>query len=502
MTRLGYFALVLALLLNAPPAFSAETLRIGMQADPATLDPAQSASFVDRVALAAVCDKLVDLDSDMRFVPQLATEWSWAEDGLALTMRLRPGVLFHDGESLNAEAVRFNLERNKTAPYSRRKSELSPVKSLAVIDPMTVRFDLSEPYAPLMAQLADRAGMMVSPKAARELGERMTTRPVCAGPYKFVEWVAQDRIVFGKFDRYWNAGAIRIDRVVYLPVPDDTVRLANLRSGGFQLTERIAPTDLETVRGDPRIRLFESPSVAYRVLSINVGGEAAKTPLGASAALREAFELSLDRAVINQVAFDGAFIPSNQPEAPGTPFYAKALPVPQRNLDRAKALVAQSGFQRVPATLLISTDPLDNRVAQIIQAMAGEAGFDIKLNVVESATLLGRLKSGTYEISLLIWSGRSDPDANISIWVACEGFVNWGKYCNPKLDDILRRARSTTDPGERARLYADAAEIYLADRPYLFMYHLKWFWGATRKLSGFAPHPDGIVRLQGLSLVE
>ncbi len=376
--------LAVTLFLSASPGVGAQTLRIGMQADPATLDPAQSASFVDRVALAAVCDKLIDLDAKLSFVPQLATEWSWADDGLALTMKLRPGVVFHDGEPLDAEAVRFNLERNKTAAYSRRQSELKPVKGLVVVDPLTVRFELSEPYAPLMAQLADRAGMMVSPKAARELGEKMTNRPVCAGPYKFVEWVPQDRIVFERFERYWNAGAIHIDRVAYLPVPDDTVRLANLRSGGFQLTERIAPTDLATVRGDPRVRLYESPSVAYRVLSVSVGGEAAKTPLGSNPKLREAFEMSLDRAVINQVAFDGVFIPSNQPEAPGTPYYAKAFPVPPRDLARAKALVAESGLQRVPATLLISTDPLDNRVAQIIQAMAGEAGFDIKINVVEA----------------------------------------------------------------------------------------------------------------------
>jgi peptide/nickel transport system substrate-binding protein len=176
--------------------------------------------------------------------------------------------------------------------------------------------------------------------------------------------------------------------------------------------------------------------------------------------------------------------------------------LPGRDLERARKLIAESGAQRVPVTLLISTDPLDNRVAQIIQAMAGEAGFDVKINVVESGTLLGRLKSGTYEVSLLIWSGRSDPDANISIWVACDGFVNWGKYCDPKLDEILRRARSTTNEAERAKLYADAAAIYLAARPYLFMYHLKWFWGASRKLTGFVPHPDGIIRLQGLRLAE
>ena len=132
--------------------------------------------------------------------------------------------------------------------------------------------------------------------------------------------------------------------------------------------------------------------------------------------------------------------------------------------------------------------------------MAGEAGFEVKITVMEAATLLNRITNGNYEVSLLIWSGRADPDANISIWVACDGFVNYGKYCEPKLDDILRRARQTTDVAERKRLYAEAAAIYLPARPYLFLYHLKWFWGASAKLTGIVPHPDGIIRLQGLRL--
>jgi peptide/nickel transport system substrate-binding protein len=490
----------LALLLAAAPG-AAETLRIGMVGDPATLDPAQSTSVTDRVALAAVCDKLIDLDEKLAYVPQLATRWSWSDDRLALTLTLRQGVVFHDGEPFDAEAVRFNFERNKSAPYSRRQSELKPVKAVSVLDPHTVRIELSEPYAPLLAQLADRAGMMVSPKAARELGETLATHPVCAGPYKFIEWVAQDRIVFERFAQYWNAGAVSLDKVIYLPIPDDTVRLANLRAGGLHIIERVAPSDLTTVRGDPRVKLYEAPSIGYRVLSINTNkGPAAKSPLGASAALREAFELSLDRAIINEVAFDGLFIPSNQPEATGTPFYATALPPPQRDLARARALIAASGLQRVPVNFLLSNDPLDGRVAQIIQAMAGEAGFDVKLEVTESASLLGRLKSGDYELALLIWSGRPDPDANIAMWVACDGFINWGQYCDPRLDRILRAARSTTDVGERATLYAQAAAIYLAARPYLFLYHLKWLWGVSARLDGFVPHPDGIIRLQGLSM--
>jgi peptide/nickel transport system substrate-binding protein len=494
----AFAAIALALACTVPTA--AATLRIGMVGDPATLDPAQSSSVTDRVALAAVCDKLVDLDEKLAYVPQLATGWSWSAGGLALTMTLRPGVVFHDGEPFDAEAVRFNFERNKTAPYSRRRAELKPVTAVTAVDARTVRIELSEPYAPLMAQLADRAGMMVSPKAARELGEKLATHPVCAGPYRFVEWVAQDRIVFERFPGYWNAAAVAIDKVVYLPIPDDTVRLANLRAGGLQIIERVSPTDLATVRGDARVKLYEAPSIGYRVLSINTNkGAAAKSLLGGNASLREAFELSLDRAIINQVAFDGLFIPNNQPEAPGSPFYAADLPPPRRDIVRAKALVAASGMARVPVNFLVSNDPLDNRVAQIIQAMAGEAGFDVSLQVAESASLLGRLKSGDYELALLIWSGRPDPDANIAMWVACDGFINWGQYCDPTLDQILHRARSTTLAGERAKLYAQAAAIYLAARPYLFLYHLKWFWGAAANLDGFVPHPDGIIRLQGLS---
>src|SRR5262249_31430293 len=286
---------------------------------------------------------------------------------------------------------------------SRRQSELKPVKAVTVVDPHTVRIELSEPYAPLLAQLADRAGMMVSPKAARELGDRLAPHPGCARPYKFPEWGREDRIVFERFAQSWNAGAVSLDKVIYLPIPDDTVRLANLRAGGLQIIERVSPSDLATLRGDPRVKLYEAPSIGYRVLSINTNkGPAAQSPLGASAALREAFELSLDRAIINEVAFDGLFIPGNQPEAPGTPFYAPGLPTPQRDLARARALVAASGMARVPVKFLLSNDPLDGRVAQIIQAMAGEACFDVRPEARESASLLGRPKSGAYELALLI----------------------------------------------------------------------------------------------------
>lgn len=243
--------LLLALPLSAAafvPA-NAAGLRNGIQEDIDQIDPAMGVSFVDRIIFTALCDKLVDIGPDLNYVPQLATEWSWAPDTLSLTMKIRPGVIFHDGEKLTAEAVKYNIDRYKTLPDSRRKAELAPVSSIDVIDPMTMRFNLSQPYAPLLGVLTDRAGMMVSPKAAAELGPKFGAAPVCSGPYRFVERVQQGRIVLRKFDRYWDAAAYKLDSVTYVPIPDPTIRLAKLLSGALDLIERVNPTDLPQVRG-------------------------------------------------------------------------------------------------------------------------------------------------------------------------------------------------------------------------------------------------------------
>ena len=174
-------------------AAQAADLRIALNEDPDLLDPAQGGSFVGREVFAALCDKLIDVAPDMKFVPQLATEWSWSSDGKALTLKLRDGVLFHDGTKLDADAVKINLDRYRTDPESRRKGEVKPIANVVVVDPLTVRLELGEPYAPLLAVLADRAGMIMSPKALADLGDKIGTKPVCAGPYRFVERVAQER---------------------------------------------------------------------------------------------------------------------------------------------------------------------------------------------------------------------------------------------------------------------------------------------------------------------
>jgi len=488
-------AAALAVALTAP--VTAQTLRIALQEDPDRLDPAQGGTFVGRIVFAALCDKLIDIDANLKYRPQLATQWDWSEDGKALVMKIRSGVLFHDGTPLDSEAVKINIDRYRTADYSRRKAEVKSIVHVAAIDPLTIRIELSEPDAPLLSVLADRAGMMLSPKALAAAGQNIANQPVCAGPFHFVERVAQQKITLQRFENYWDAARIHVNQVVFQPMPDTTVRTANLLAGSLELVERLQPTDLKQLKEDRRVKVVASTALAYNTLSINLAhGQRASRSVLANARVREALELALDRQALMQVVFDGEYIATNQPHAIDSPWYIKDRPIPARDVARARQLLTAAGLAHPSFTLSVPNSPLETQVAQVMQSMVGEAGFDMQIEVLEANTLTSNATNGNYEVALVIWSGRADPDGNISIWLACDGFLNWGRYCNRELDARLAAARRNTSPALRLEEYAAAAGIYLADRAHIFLYNYKWLWGVAEKLEGFTPHPDGIIRLQ------
>src|SRR5205085_5166070 len=250
-------------LLAAGGASAQGVLRIGLNDDPDALDPTISRAYVGRLVFAALCDKLFDVTPDLKIVPQLATGYEWAPDHKAVVIKLRPGVKFHDGEPFNAEAVRFNIERHITTPGSFRKSEIGEIAKVDVVDDLTVRLSLSQPMVTLLAAITDRAGMMVSPKAAKELGDKFGTKPVCAGPYRFVERVAQGKIVLEKFAGYWDKANVHVDRVEFVPITDSTARLASLRSGDLQMIERVSPTDLAQIREDSKLKVVGGPELGF-----------------------------------------------------------------------------------------------------------------------------------------------------------------------------------------------------------------------------------------------
>jgi len=494
--------LLIFLALSIAASAHAQTLRIGLAEDPDILDPTLARTFVGRIVFAGLCDKLLDLDEKLNIVPQLATSYEWSGDNKTLTLKLRSGVTFHDGEKFDAAAVKFNLERHKNLQGSNRRGELAPVSSVEVADPSTVRIHLTAPFAPLLAVLTDRAGMMVSPKAAQAAGEKFGSHPVCSGPFRFVERVAQDRIALERYDNYWNKAAIHFQRIVYLPIVDSTVRLANLRSGQLDFIERLAPSDVPALKSDSRFKIDRIVEIGYQGITINTGKSelAQKNPLGRDARVREAFELSLDRDAIVKVAMEGEAQAGNQWVAPNNRYYAKNAPIPKRNVARARELLKQAGVSNPSFTLMTPTTSDAQRVAQVVQAMAKEAGFDVKIQSTEFATSLNLADKGQFEAYVLAWSGRADPDGNLQTFIACKGPLNTSGYCVPEVDEAIEKARTTLDPTQRAKYYEVVAAHVAKDRPIIYLYHRNWLWAHAAKLTGLRTVPDGMVRVQGLQM--
>jgi peptide/nickel transport system substrate-binding protein len=485
----------------APGVQAQTTLRIGLAEDPDILDPTMARTYVGRIVFAAVCDKLFDIDEKLNIVPQLALSQETSADGKEVTIKLRPGVKFHDGEPLDAEAAKFSLERHLTFPGSFRKPELAALDHVEVVDPLTIKLVLKAPFSPLISQLADRAGMMVAPKAAKEAGDKFGLHPVCAGPYKFVERVQQDRIVFEKFADYWNKDNVFIDRVVYLPIVDSTVRLANLKSGGLDLIERLIATDIKAVRADPKLALSNALSLGYEGITINIGNDKAKGPLSQSAKVRQALDLAIDREAINQVVYNGEFVPGNQWVNPEHPYYQKAYPVRARDIDKAKALLKEAGITGpISVDLMVPKNVEREAVAQVIQSMAAEVGFDLKIRVTELATALKQAEAGEYQAFILEWSGRIDPDGNAYIFHKTKAPQNYSAYSNPDVDKALDDARLVTDLAQRKQVYEKMTKSILEDEPIIYIYHRRNLIAHTTRLEGYKAIPDGLVRVVGLKL--
>jgi peptide/nickel transport system substrate-binding protein len=499
MGRTAAIAATLVLGLAASASAQTTTLRIGLAEDADILDPTLARTYVGRIVFASFCDKLFDIDEKLNIVPQLALSYSTSDDGKEVAIKLRPGVKFHDGEPFDANAAKYSLDRHMTMQGSFRKPELASVDHVDIVDPMTIKIVLKTPYSPLIAQLTDRAGMMVSPKAATAAGDKFGLNPVCAGPYKFVERVQQDRIVGEKFKDYWNKDNVFIDRVVFLPIVDPTVRLASLKSGNLDLIERVLATDIKDVRADKNLVLSTALSLGYQGITINVGGDKAGGALSKSAKVRQALDLAIDRAALNQVVFNGEFAPGNQWISPEHPYYQKSFPVRPRDLDKARALLKDVGVTTpVAVDFMVPKGAENEAVAQVVQSMAAEAGFDMKIRLVEFATSLKAAEAGEYQAYAIGWSGRIDPDGNLYIFDKTKAPQNVAFYSNADVDKALDDARLVSDMAKRKAIYEGVAKQVLEDDPILYLYHAKVLIAHTAKLDGYKQMPDGLVRVIGL----
>ncbi len=490
------------LLITAMPAFS-QTLRIALRQDLDVLDPTLSTTYVGRIVFAGLCDKLFDIDEKLNIVPQLATGYEWADDR-TLVIHLRPGVKFQNGEVLDAAAVKYSLERHLTMQGSFRRSEISSIDHVDVVDPATVRVVLKSPSGAFLAQLTDRAGMILPPKATEAEGKDFAQHPVCSGPFKFVERVPQDHVTLERFAGYWDAKDIHFDKVVYQVLVDSAVRLANLQAGTVDLAEYVVPTDAAAVKADPKLRLVVSDALGYFGITNNLAnGPQADNPYGKNALVRQAFDLAIDRAALVKVVFNDMYTPAVQAVPASSPFYDAALKVPARDVAKAKALLKQAGVKLpVRLDLLTFNDPDILQASEVIQSMASEAGFDVHIQAMEFASSLQASQRGDYQAYMIGWSGRVDIDGNTYAFLHSGQGNNASHYANPTVDKLLDAARGMTDLATRRALYAQMWPILRRDLPITYLWTPRNIVGMSAKLTGFRPVPDGMIRLQGLELTK
>jgi peptide/nickel transport system substrate-binding protein len=481
-------------------AAHAQELTIGISGDVDALDPALASSYVSRIVFAGMCDKLFDIDKHLNIVPQLATSYEWT-DPKTLTIHLRPGLLFQDGEKMDAAAVKSTLERNLILKGSYRRAEISAIDHIEIVDRLTVRLVLNSPDAPLVAQLADRAGMIVAPETAAAEGASFDSHPVCAGPFAFKERVPQDHITLTRFPGYWDTKDIHFEAVTYRVMSSSSVGLVNLQAGAVDMVDQLAPTDVPTVRGNPKLTVVPSDSLAYGSLVWNVAnGPEAEKPTGRDAQVRQAFALGFDRRVLNQVVYNGMFTPEAQAMPTNSPFHIGSIRLPERDAAKARALLNAAGVTiHVPVSLVVRNDANDQQAAEVIQAMEAEAGFAVHISTMEEGGWLQAGQNGRFQLFMLNWSGRADPDGNLYPFLHSAGPYNYGHYRNKTVDHLLEQARAVSVQDLRTALYKQIYQQIALDAPIIYLRNSKNLPGMRKTIVGFKPIPDGLIRLQGLS---
>ena len=488
-------------------------LVMALSAEPDRLDPTTSSSLYTRYVMQAVCQKLYDIDANGELVPQLATELpQFSDDGLTVTIPVRTDAVFADGTEFNAEAVAITLDRHLNLEGSSRTSELGPIVDIAAIDNTRVEITYAEPFAPLTAALADRAGMIMSAQALTELGEAFGDNPVCVGPFKFVERVPQTSISVERDPLYYDAENVHLDSITYRIMTDSNIRAANLRSGDVDAADSISPQDVGALIGVDGIGVLQVGSLGYQGLTLNLGNidgvgtppGAIESPLAQDATVREALSMSIDRESLVKSVFNNWYEPACSPISPTSPFTSTLSEACTGfDPDGARKLLEEAGVEiPYPINMQVTNSPDTLRFAQALQAAVADVGFEITISPVEYSTLLDVQTRGDFEAIQLGWSGRVDPHGNMFSFLSTGGGHNYSGYSNDDVDLLLTDAAETNDTAERADIYGEAVEKVQEDNPIIYLYRVRSLTAYSTGIAGIETFADGVVHLSNAAFVE
>lgn len=474
--------------------------------DPADIDDGESVN-----TLAQICEGLVRFRSGtLEIEPALAESYSISDDGLTYTFELREGVTFHDGTPLNAETAVFSFHRQMDPDHPGHLPGASfqywgylyqEVDSVEATGQMTVTFRLREPNAALLSSLAVFPAHLVSPGAFEKYGTDAARRPVGTGPYRFVRWLPNQAIILERNPDYWG-DLPEFDQLTFKVVPDNTVRVLELRSGEVHGIDGVDPADLPLLKADDRFTVYRAPGMNVGYLAFNGENERFAEP-----EIREAIYMAIDREKLVAVGLDGAGTVAHYPVPPGfveTPDDRDRVPY---DPDRARTALAEfKGRWATPIRLNVMNAPRSYfpdsvRAASLIRQDLEAVGLQVEIIVRDFKTHLDLMRNGAFEIGLIGWIGdNGDADNFLSIffgsWAAEKGAAtNFSFYRNPEMDSLLMAGRRTTDRAERMSIYRNVLAVWRRDLPILPLVHGDNIVVMRREVTDFRLQLIGDLRL-------
>jgi peptide/nickel transport system substrate-binding protein len=508
-------AVTMALSLWVAPiaAQPAGTLVVGLVAEPVNLDPPQVTDLNSNRVGRRVVETLVTFpEESTQVVPGLAESWTISKDGLQYTFKLRRGITFHDGTPLNAEAVKFSIERQinpnhpayKLGKYPFANFFFGNVKAVEVLSEERVAFLLNEPRASFLSILTAGAASIVSPTAVMKWGPDYPTHPVGTGPFRFASWDRGQRVVLEKNPTYWKY-PVKVERVIYRPIVEDQARLTELLTGTLDVIVGVPADFVSQLEQNAKITLLKQVGAHVWYLGMNNQ----KKPFD-DKRVRQALNYAVNKDAIVKDVLKGTGASSRGPVLPGTWGADPALKAYPYDPERAKKLLAEAGYPNGFSTTLWvpeSGSGMQAPVAMstVMQSNLKAVGVNVSLQTMEWGAYLAKLRTKEQELFALSWmAGTEDPDMvmypllHSSQWTPVG--PNRALYKNARFDALLQQARLTTDQAKRAQLYKEAQRILVDDAPWVFVDHEIQIAALSKRVQGFKLHPSFDLRVETISL--
>ena len=470
---------------NTPKAGGTAT--IALESELRTLDPLDSSLLVEREVFYNMYDSLFTIDPSLTIKAGLVKSWD-VSDAKNLKFTLQSGVKYADGTAFNAQSVKDNITRSKTATNSRRKSDLKSVSSVEVVDDTHVTLHLAAPDATLLATLVDRAGMMVSMDAVKAGGQNFSIAPTGggSGPFQFVEWKRNDHLTLKKNASYWKSGLPYLDGLTYKAIPDVNAIVSALKTGDIDIARTIASKDVAGIKADSGFIYKDTPALGFNGFELNTGA----APFN-DAAKRKAVALAIDRyAILKNINFNIGVV-GYGPIPPSS----WAFDSTEKIYDHASPSAAKSAATGFTFSYKTTSDPVNQQLAQLLQSELAAAGITMTIQTEEFATYQQECASHKFDACGVSWSGRIDPDGNMYAWWHTGGDFNDSQYSNSQVDGWLDDARTNTDQSKRKLDYQNAQKQIAADAPYVFTTFGVSAQISSKKIHSFTLYPDLMIRM-------